>query len=159
DEVEQETWERAEEIVRRAYETVRFANVWVMNGNPVDGRRPEDFDSMPAEEAFDTQRPVQPVMAPATADTLAVLALHQQRFAALKSGLGPWFLRLLRQPEEAADYTDEGRRKMPALMCGADNNYLALTRLQLDTIRAVSETVASSPVPLVARNQAARAHP
>ena len=36
-------------------------------------------------------------------------------------------LRLLRRPDEVADFTDRGRRKMPALMCGADNNYLALT--------------------------------
>src|SRR5262249_23471163 len=68
---------RALDILRRAYETVRFMNVAVMNGNPVDGRPAALFDTMPAEEAFDTQRPVRPVMAPASVDTMAVLALHQ----------------------------------------------------------------------------------
>ena len=38
-------------------------------------------------------------------------------------------------PNEVADFTDRGRRKMPALMCGADNNYLALTWRQIDIIR------------------------
>ena len=63
------------------------------------------------------------------------MTLHQQVFAALQGGAAPWFLRLLRQPDEVADFTDRGRRKMPALMCGADNNYLALTWRQIDTIR------------------------
>jgi len=136
---------KAEDIIRRSYETVRFLNIAVMNGNPVQGRPALSLDTMPAEEAFDTERLERPVMAPATVDTLAILALHQQVFAALRSGAMPWFLRLLRRPEEAADYTDEGRRKMPALMCGADNNYLALTRRQIDTIRAASYALAFAP--------------
>ena len=131
---------RAEDIVRRAYETVRFLNIAVMNGNDVQGRPALSLDTMPAEEAFDTDRMERPVMSPASVDTLAVLALHQQLYTALRSGTAPWFYRMIRQPEEAADYTDEGRRRMPALMCGADNNYLALTRHQIDTIRAASLT-------------------
>jgi len=130
---------RAEDIIRRAYETVRFLNVAFMNGNSVKGRPPLDFDTMPAEEAFDTDRLERPVWREATVDTLAVMALHQQVFAALRGGAAPWFVRLLRQPDQAADYTDAGRRKMPAMMCGGDNNYLALTHRQIDTIRAVSE--------------------
>ena len=54
---------RALDIVRRAYETVRFMNVALMNGNPIDGRPAAAFDTMPAEEAFATERPVRPVMA------------------------------------------------------------------------------------------------
>jgi hypothetical protein len=55
---------------------------------------------------------------------------------------------LLRNPNEAADFSDYGRRKMPALMCGADNNYLALTCRQIDTIeRAASEPLAAPPEP------------
>jgi hypothetical protein len=160
-----EARERALDIVRRAYETVRFMNVAVMNGNPVNGRPAEAFDTMPAEEAFDTQRPVRPVMAPASADTTAVLAVHQQVFAALSSGAVPWFLQLLRKPEEVGDLTDKGRRKMPALMSGADAYYLALTRRQIKTIEKAAETHAppastslpvSSPPPLSARNLAAQ---
>jgi hypothetical protein len=126
---------RAEDIIRRAYETVRLMNVAVMNGNTVKGRPPLSLDTMPAEEAFGTQRMLRPVMAPQNVDTLAVLALHQQAFAALRGGAAPWFLSLLRRPEEAGDLTDRGRRKMPALMCGADGYYLTLTWRQIDTVR------------------------
>ncbi|MCG3134137.1 MAG: hypothetical protein HMLKMBBP_01424 [Planctomycetes bacterium] len=134
DEPPEVTRARAEDIVRRAFETVRFLNVEVMNGNDVDGRPALLFDTMPYEEAADTQRPGRPIMSPETADTAAVLALHQQVYTALRSGAAPWFARLLRRPEEAADYTDAGRRKMPALMIGGDNNYLALTYRMIDTI-------------------------
>lgn len=136
---------RAEDIIRRAYETVRFLNVAVMNGNTIKGRPPLSLDTMPAEEAFDTERLERPIMAESSMDTFAVMALHQQVYAALRGGAAPWFLRLLRRPEEAADYTDRGRRKMPALMCGADNNYLALTYRQIDTIRVAAQPPTFAP--------------
>lgn len=126
---------RAQDILRRAYETVRFMNVAVMNGNDFKGRAALSLDSMPEEEAAGTQRAIRPVMAAGSVDTFAIMALHQQAYAALQGGAAPWFLRLLRSPDEVADFTDRGRRKMPALMCGADNNYLALTWRQIDTIR------------------------
>jgi len=90
---------------------------------------------MPQEESADTERAIRPIMPSGTVDTLAIMTLHQQAYAALRAGVAPWFLRLLRRPDEVADYTDRGRRKMPALMCGADNNYLALTWRQIDTIK------------------------
>ena len=117
---------------------------------------------MPEEEAADTQRPIRPVMSPATVDTRAILALHEQVYAALRGRAAPWFLRLLRRPEEVADFTDRGRRKMPALMCGADNNYLALTRRQIDTIRKASEEALFAPAvasPLPATPSLAAASP
>ncbi len=134
DEPDAVTRARAEDIVRRAYETVRFLNVAVMNGNPVDGRDPLDIDTMPAEEAFDVFRLMRPIFAPHTADTLAIMGLHQRVYAAMRGGAAPWFPALLRKPDEVADFTDSGRRKMPALMCGADGNYLALTHRQIRTI-------------------------
>jgi hypothetical protein len=139
------TLARAQDIVRRAYETVRFMNVAVMNGNNFKGRPALTLDSMPQEEAAGTQRAIRPIMPSGTVDTLAVMTLHQQVYAALRAGAAPWFLRLLRQPDEVADFTDNGRRKMPALMCGADNNYLALTWRQIDTIRkaALASTVSA----------------
>src|SRR3989442_9889631 len=136
---------RAEEIVRRAYETARFLNVKFMNGEPYQGRSALDFDTMPAEEAFDTDRLMRPVMAEGSVDTLAVMALHQQVFAALRGGAAPWFVRLLRSPDAVGDFTDDGRRKMPALMCGADGSYLALTPHQIGTIERVAETAPSEP--------------
>lgn len=134
DEPDEITRAKAEDIVRRAYETVRFLNVAVMNGNPVQGRDPLDIDTMPAEEAFDVFRMMRPVFAPQTADTLAILALHQRVFSAMRAGSAPWFPSLLRKPGEVGDFTDSGRRKMPALMCGADGSYLALTWRQIKTI-------------------------
>ena len=167
----EETRARAEDIMRRAFETVRFLNVAVMNGNPVDARDPLDFDTMPAEEAFDVLRPMRPVFSEKTADTLAIMRLHQQVYAALRAGAAAWFPSLLRKPEQVADFTDSGRRKMPALMCGADGNYLALTHRQINTIYraagqpidlgdAASETLQADAPPAVlsARNLSAQRH-
>jgi hypothetical protein len=78
--------ERALDVVRRAFETVRFMNVAVMNGNPFKGRDPLDLDTMPAEEAFGTERPLRAVFSPPAADTRAIAALHQRVYAALTSG-------------------------------------------------------------------------
>jgi hypothetical protein len=139
DEPYEVTRDRAADIVRRAYDTVRFMNVSVMNGNNFKGRSALSLDSMPEEEAGDTERAIRPVMSPESVDTLAILALHEQVYAALRGGAAPWFINLLRQPDEVADFTDRGRRKMPALMCGADNSYLALTYRQIDTIRKAGE--------------------
>jgi len=133
------TRKRALDIVRRAYETVRFMNVAVMNGNNFKGRPALSLDSMPEEEAADTERAIRPVMAAGSVDTLGIMTLHEQVFAALQGGAAPWFVKLLRRPDEVADFTDRGRRKMPALMCGADNSYLALTYRQIDTIRRVAQ--------------------
>jgi hypothetical protein len=144
-EIKGDSRERALEIVRRAFETVRFMNVAVMNGNPFRGRDALDLDTMPAEEAFGNQRPLRPVFSPPAADTRAVMALHQRVYAALTSGSGGWFAKLLRQPEDVADLTDDGRRKMPALMCGADSNYLALTRRQISAIEKLGLATAGPP--------------
>lgn len=145
DEPVEVTRARAEDIVRRAYETVRFLNVAVMNGNPVSGRDPLDIDTMPAEEAFDVFRLMRPIFAETTADTLAIMGLHQRVYAAMRSGAAPWFPALLRTPNEVADFTDGGRRKMPALMCGADGNYLALTHRQIRTIYRAAGTPLDAP--------------
>ena len=71
------------DIVRRAFETVRFMNVAVMNGNPFKGRDALELDTMPAEEAFGTERPLRPVFAPGGADTRTIAALHQRAYTAL----------------------------------------------------------------------------
>jgi hypothetical protein len=142
-EADESTRARALDIVRRAYETVRFMNVAVMNGNNFKGRNALDLDSMPEEEAADTERAIRTVMSAGTVDTFAIMALHAQVYAALQGGAAPWFVRLLRLPEEVADFTDRGRRKMPALMCGADNSYLALTHRQIDTL----SKAAKGPLP------------
>jgi hypothetical protein len=123
-----------EDIVRRAFETVRLLNTAVMNGNPVNGRLAA-ASIMPSQDANDYHRMFGPIMAPALVDNLSVVALHQTVLTALKSGTPAWFADVLRQPEEVGDLTDKGRRKMPAMMRGADARYLTLTRRQIDKIR------------------------
>jgi hypothetical protein len=159
---------RALDIVRRAFETVRFMNTAVMNGNDYKGRSALKLDSMPQEESADTERALRPVMPPEMVDPRAIEDLHERVYAALSAGVAPWFADLMRQPEEVTDFTDYGRRKMPAMMCGADNGYLALTRRQIDTIRRAAEApvpLASAPAPspaddgtLKARNLTAQLH-
>jgi len=123
-----------EDIIRRAFETVRLLNTAVMNGNPVNGRL-ASASIMPSQDANDYHRMFGPIMATALVDNLSVVALHQTLLTALKSGTPPWFVDVLRQPEEVGDLTDKGRRKMPAMMRGADARYLTLTRRQIDKIR------------------------
>ena len=123
-----------EEIVRRAFETVRLLNTAVMNGNPVDGRL-ATASMMPAQDANDYHRMFGPIMAPTLVDNLSVVALHQTLLTALKSGTPAWFADVLRKPDEIGDLSDKGRRKMPAMMRGADARYLTLTRRQIDMIR------------------------
>jgi hypothetical protein len=132
------TIKAAEDILRRAFETVRLLNTAVMNGNTINGRTAV-ASMMPAQDSNDTSRLFAPIMAPTAVDNLAIVSLHQTILAALRSGSRPWFLDALRQPEEVGDLTDKGRRKMPAMMRGADARYMALTRRQIDTIRKAAE--------------------
>jgi len=134
---------RAEEIVRRAAETVRLMNVAAMNGL----RSRDATTSMPSHDADTYPRRYTPVMAPALADTLAILALHRSILTALKSGTAPWFTDALRRFDEIGDLSDVGRRKMPALMRGSDGRYLALTRRQVEIIRAAALARAGAAAP------------
>jgi hypothetical protein len=123
-----------EEIVRRAFETVRLLNTAVMNGNPVNGRL-ATASMMPAQDTNDYHRRFEPIMATMLVDNLSVVALHQAVLTALKGGTPAWFADVLRHPEDIGDLSDKGRRKMPAMMRGADARYLTLTRRQIDKIR------------------------
>jgi hypothetical protein len=124
----------AEEIVRRAFETVRLMNTAVMNGNVVDGQI-DVASTMVRQDTGDFGRRFEPIMAPSLVDNLTVLNLHQSVFTALRSGTAPWFPDLLRRHDQIGDLSSVGRRKMPALMRGADGRYMALTRRQVDTVR------------------------
>jgi hypothetical protein len=90
--------DEVEDIVRRAFETVRLLNTAVMNGNPVNGRL-ATASIMPSQDANDYHRMFGPIMAPALVDNLSVVALHQTVLTALKSGTPAWFADVLRQPE------------------------------------------------------------
>ena len=121
-------------LLRRAFETVRLMNTAVMNGNPVDGR--EDVAStMVRQDSADFARLFAPIMPPGSVDSLAVQAVHENIFAVLEAQPPPWFAQAFRHYLEIGDLSDHGRRRMPAMMRGADGRYLAFTRRQLDTIR------------------------
>ncbi len=125
--VQEATVERVEEIVRRAFESVRLMNTAAMNRG-----------GMAAHDAGGgTRRRPDPIMAPSLVDDIAIENLHQTLLAALRSGTAPWFADVLREPEAIGDLSDRGRRKMPAMMRGADGRHLTLTRRQIDLIRTL----------------------
>jgi hypothetical protein len=125
--------DEAAEIVRRAFETVRLMNTRVMNGNTVEGRV-NIAHTLVTQDSNDFGRQYEPTMAPSLVDNLAVRTLHERVYAALKAGSAPWFASALRRPEEIGDLSDAGRRKMPAMLRGADGRALALTRRQISKI-------------------------
>ena len=133
-----------EEIIRRAFETVRLMNTAVMNGNTIDGQV-NVASTMVRQDTGDTGRYYEPIMAPSIVDTLALEALHQSLLVALRSGTAPWFADVLRDYNEIGDLSAKGRRKMPGMMRGADGRYLTLTRRQASIIRAVSRRAVSPP--------------
>jgi hypothetical protein len=140
----------AEEILRRAFGTIRLMNTTAMNGNP----SPSGFgNNMAIQDNGDTNRALEPIMAQALVDPGSLETLHQHVLAALRSGSAPWFVDVLRKHDEIGDLSTKGRRKMPALMRGADGRHLALTSRQVDLIRRVArgdifaDTTAASASP------------
>ncbi|APG15060.1 hypothetical protein AB7008_08475 [Bradyrhizobium sp. 521_C7_N1_3] len=127
------TLAEAEEILRRAVETVRLFNTAALNANTIQGRT-NQTSTMARQDSNDFGRYFEPIMAPAIVDNRAILALHQNVLTALRSGTGAWFGDALRRPEEVGDLSDIGRRKMPAMMRGADGRHLVLTRRQIDAV-------------------------
>ena len=125
--------EEAEELVRRALETVRLMNTAVMNGNALNGRL-NVASTMVRQDTNDFERYYEPIAATSIVDNLALRALHERVFSALSAGSAPWFSDVLRRPEEIGDLSDTARRKMPALMRGADGRGLCLTRRHIDMV-------------------------
>jgi hypothetical protein len=123
----------AEEIVRRALESIRLMNTAVMNGNTINGRQ-NVASTMVRQDTGDFERYYEPIAAPSLVDNLALRALHERVFANLTTGAAPWFAEVLRRPEEIGDLSASARRKMPALMRGADGRGLTLTRRQIDIV-------------------------
>jgi len=120
------TAEQAEEIVRRAFETVRLMNTAFMN-----------VGGMAGHDAGQGRRR-EPIMARSLVDSTALEQLHQSVLVSLRSGAAAWFADVLRDYDEVGDLTNRGRRKMPAMMRGADGQHLALTRRQVAIIRALA---------------------
>lgn len=125
--------DEAEDLVRRALETIRLMNTSVMNGNTFNGRQ-NVASTMVRQDTNDFERRYEPIAAASLVDNLALRALHERVFTGLSAGGAPWFAEALRRPEEIGDLTDKARRKMPALMRGADGRGLTLTRRQIDIV-------------------------
>jgi len=131
-----------EEIIRRAFETIQLMNTTMMNGNAFRGKL-NQASTMVRQDRGDAERAYEPIMAPTIVDNLAVRTLHQNIFAAVRSGTPPWFVSVLRRFDEIGDLTDLGRRKMPGMMRNADGRYLCLTRRQFDKIRLAASRLVS----------------
>ncbi len=130
------------EILRRALDTVRLMNTAQMNAfstQPGVGMARMDF--------LDVGRAPEPIVDPTLTDTLAIQARHERILLALESGSLVWFARVLREHDAVGDLSTDGRRKMPALMRGADARYLALTRRQVNKVRAAASAIASAAQP------------
>lgn len=125
--------EEAEDIVRRALETVRLMNTAIMNGNPVNGQY-NVASTMVRQNTNDFGRYYEPIMATSIVDNLAIRALHDRVFSGLSTGAAPWFGDVLRRPEEIGDLSSPTLRKMPALMRGADGRSLTLTHRQINMV-------------------------
>ncbi|WP_052594062.1 hypothetical protein [Aureispira sp. CCB-QB1] len=125
--------EEAEDIIRRALETVRLMNTAIMNGNAYNGKY-NTASTMVRQDSNDFNRMYEPIMATSLVDNLAVRAIHERVFNGISTGLSPWFDNAIRRPDKIGDLSDEERRKMPGLMRGADGRALCFTHRQIDTI-------------------------
>lgn len=158
------TIEEAEEIIRRAFETIRLMNTAIMNGNAYEGKL-NIASTMVRQNTNDFGRLYEPIMATSLVDNMALQVLHERVFAGLSTGASPWFEDLLRKPEEIGDLSAKALRKMPALMRGADGRSLTFTRRQINmVIKAAArsmmpeaDTVAGDD-PLVPSNLTAQLH-
>lgn len=128
--------EAARDIVRRALETVRLMNTGQLNkGGTTRGV------GMARMDILDVGRESEPIFDPSVAESLAIRARHERVLLALESGSLVWFARILREHDKVGDLTDEGRRRMPGMMRNADGRHLALTRRQVQKVRAAADAI------------------
>lgn len=130
----QKLQEEVREIVLRALESVRLTNTAQMNK-----ALREPGGGMARMDNNDFGRALEPISEPSLMDMLAIQTRHERLLVALDSGSLAWFARVLRKYGQVGDLSDEGRRRMPALMRGSDARHLALTRLQVSRVRAAAE--------------------
>lgn len=118
------------DIVRHSLETIRLINTGVWNGSAV---------GVAKRDTRTFKRAAEPIMDPEVADLLAIRSRHERVLLALNSGTLAWFSRVLRRHDKVNDLSTEERRKMPALLRGADGRHLALTRRQVSKICAAAD--------------------
>jgi len=125
--------EEAEDVIRRAFESITLMNTAVMNGNPINGRE-NVASTMVRQDTNDFGRLYEPIMAASIVDNLALRTLHERVFNGLSTGAATWFAVALRRPDMIGDLSDTERRKMPGLMRGADGRGLTLTYRMINTV-------------------------
>ena len=125
--------EDVQDIVRRAMDSIRLMNTAIMNGNSFNGLS-GTASTMPRQDSNDTNRIFEPVMSQDIVDNFTILKLHEKIYSSLESGIAPWFINSIRMPNEIGKLDNETRRKMPAMMRGADARALTLTYRQINTI-------------------------
>ncbi|WP_222597088.1 hypothetical protein [Chitinophaga pinensis] len=133
--------EEAEDIVRRAFESITLMNTAVMNGNPINGRE-NVASTMVRQDTNDFGRLYEPIMASSIVDNLALRTLHERVFNGLSTGAAAWFASALRKPDQIGDLSNAERSKMPGMMRGADGRGLTLTHRMINTvIKAASDAM------------------
>jgi hypothetical protein len=131
------------EILMRALDAVRLTNTAEMNKASMGNGA-----GMAKMDSNDYGRALEPISDAAIVDTLAIQARHERLLVALDSGSLAWFARFLRDYNQVGDLSDDGRRRMPALLRGSDARHLALTRRQVNKVRAAAanQELAGQPV-------------
>ena len=133
--------ETVSDLVRRVLETVRLMNTGQMNkGGQTRGV------GMARMDLLDVKRKSEPIFDPMIAESLAIRTRHERVLLALESGSLAWFGRILREYDQVGNLTDEGRRKMPGMMRNADGRHLALTRRQVNKVRAVADYIVKTGI-------------
>jgi hypothetical protein len=112
-------------------------------------------------------RAAEPIFPPAAARYGRVSTLHRDVLSALQGVASPagsperaaavgalsLMARMLRRFDQVGDLSNEGRRRMPAMMRGADSLHLAVTRRNLDTVEKAAAALAAAPVQMTAEEQ------
>ncbi|ACU61933.1 hypothetical protein [Chitinophaga pinensis] len=125
--------DEAEDIVRRAFESITLMNTAVMNGNPINGRE-NVASTMVRQDTNDFGRLYEPIMASSIVDNLALRTLHERVFNGLSTGAAAWFASALRRPYQIGDLSNAERSKMPGMMRGADGRGLTLTYRMINNV-------------------------
>lgn len=127
--------EQVTDIIRRAMETVRLMNTSAMNADQAIGGVDTNATNQAYHEFTEFERALEPVFGQGNAPYYRILQLHERLVQSWQQGFLPMSPTLIRSYDEAGDLSNEGRRKMPALMRGSDTLQLTLTRRQIETIR------------------------
>jgi hypothetical protein len=139
----------AADIIRRAFDTVRLMNTGDMNANGMSFH--DRGIGRAREPIFPASRAKYARIASIHSGVVSALAgLESQpgtpeRVAAVEAL--QQMADILRSFDQVGDLTDAGRRRMPAMMRGADGLHLAVTRRQAAKVRQAAASLASAAPP------------